>query len=219
VPAPLTNEQIASFRERVCQVAERQFAERGIERVSMRSLAEELGCSATALYSYFENKEGIFAAARTNGLNHLSERLEKAFAATDDPWARSRAIGDAYIDFATSEPEAYRLVFAMAQPNQQQYPELAAAEDRAWLNTWRYVDEMVSAGLLVGDPKVLSHVFWAGMHGLITLQMAGKLRPDRPGFDTLRHEMMRLITRGASPALGAGSDNPNNTNPNKARIV
>lgn len=207
MPAPLTAAQIADFRNRVCQIAARQFAERGIERVSMRSLAEELGCSATALYSYFENKEGILAAARTDALNQLSERLEQAFAATDDPWQRSRVVGDAYIEFATSEPEAYRLIFALAQPDQSHWPELAAAEERAAQNTWRYVEEMVGAGLLAGDPKVLAHVFWAGMHGLITLQMAGKLGPDRPDFDTLRHEMMRLIARGASPALD-GADKP-----------
>ncbi|MET0379193.1 MAG: TetR/AcrR family transcriptional regulator [Spongiibacteraceae bacterium] len=199
MPAPLTAEQIACFRKRVCEIAERQFVERGIDRVSMRSLAEGLNCSATALYSYFENKEEIFAAARTNALNRLSERLEIAFASTDDPWRRSRAVGDAYIDFANAEPEAYRLVFALAQPEKQRWPDLAAAEDRAAQNTWRYVDEMVSAGLLVGDPKVLAHVFWAGMHGLIVLQMAGKLGPDRPPFEILRHEMMRLITRGATP--------------------
>lgn len=207
MPAPLTAEQIADFRSRVCEVAMRQFAERGIERVSMRSLAVELGCSATALYSYFENKEGILAAARTNALDHLSERLEKAFASTDDPWERSRAVGDAYIDFATGEPEAYRLVFALAQPDRNRWPELAAAEHRAAQNTWRYVEEMVGAGVLVGDPKVLAHVFWAGMHGLITLQMAGNLGPDRPTFNELRHEMMRLIARGASPAFDGATTN------------
>lgn len=199
MPAPLTDEQISNFRQRVCEIAERQFAERGIDRVSMRSLAEELECSATALYSYFENKEEIFAAARTHALNRLSERLEAAFASTTDPWQRSRAVGDAYIDFSTAEPQAYRLIFALEQPEKQRWPDLAAAEDRAAYNTWRYVDEMVSAGLLVGDPKVLAHVFWAGMHGLIVLRMAGKFGPDLPPFETLRHEMMRLITRGASP--------------------
>jgi AcrR family transcriptional regulator len=199
MPAPLTSAQITEFRHRVCLVAERQFAEQGIEQVSMRSLARELGCSATALYSYFANKDAIVAAARTSALDRLSERLEHAHASTDDPWERSRRIGDAYIDFATDEPEAYRLVFAMAQPDKNLYPELAVAEERAARNTWLYIEDMVEKGLLVGDAKVLSHVFWAGMHGLITLQMAGKLGADRPKFDTIRHEMMRLITRGARP--------------------
>lgn len=199
MPAALTPEQIADFRQRICDIAEKQFAEQGVEHVSMRSLARELDCSATALYSYFDNKDAIFAAVRTSALNRLSVRLETAHASTTDPWQRSRAIGDAYIDFASAEPEAYRLVFAMAQPDKSLYPELAVAEERAARNTWLYVEEMVADGLLVGDPKVLSHVFWAGMHGLITLQMAGKLGPDEPPFDTLRHEMMRLITRGAVP--------------------
>jgi len=211
MPAPLTPEQIACFRQRVCQVAERQFAEHGIEQVSMRSLGKELGCSATALYSYFDNKEAIVAAARANALDRLSVRLEAAHASTEDPWQRSRAIGDAYIDFATAEPEAYRLVFAMAQPDQQLYPELASAEERAARNTQLYVEDMVAAGLLVGDPTVLSHVFWAGMHGLISLQMAGKLGARKPPFETLRHEMMRLITRGALPTGPIESPNETKT--------
>ena len=199
MPAPLTPQQIAEFRQRVCLVAERQFAERGIERVSMRSLAEDLGCSATALYSYFRNKVEIFAAARAAALNRLSERLEAAYAGAADPWQRSRAIGDAYLDFARSEPEGYRLVFALEQPDRDGFPELADAEARSHRNLRRYCEEMVSAGLLDGDPNVLAHLFWAGMHGLIVLQMAGKLGADSPPFETLRHEMVRLITRGARP--------------------
>ena len=199
MPAPLTPQQIAEFRQRVCTVAERQFAERGIERVSMRSLAEDLGCSATALYSYFKNKVEIFAAARAAALNRLSDRLESAYAAATDPWQRSRAIGDAYLDFARSEPEGYRLVFALEQPDREGFPELAEAEERSNRNLRGYCEEMVAAGLLEGDPNVLAHLFWAGMHGLIVLQMAGKLGADSPAFETLRHEMVRLITRGARP--------------------
>jgi AcrR family transcriptional regulator len=199
MPAPLTNEQIAEFRQRVCLIAARQFAERGIERVSMRSLAEDLGCSATALYSYFKNKVEIFAAARAAALNRLSERLEQAYDSTDDPWQRSRAIGDAYLDFARSEPESYRLVFALEQPDPNSFPELAIAEARSHRNLRAYCEQMVADGLLEGDPNVLAHLFWAGMHGLIVLQMAGKLGADSPSFETLRHEMVRLITRGARP--------------------
>lgn len=199
MPAPLTAQQIAEFRQRVCTVAERQFAERGIERVSMRSLAEDLGCSATALYSYFKNKVEILAAARAAALNRLSDRLERASAAAADPWQRSRAIGDAYLDFARAEPEGYRLVFALEQPDPQGFAELAQAEERASRNLRGYCEEMVAAGLLDGDPNVLAHLFWAGMHGLIVLRMAGKLGADSPPFETLRHEMVRLITRGARP--------------------
>ena len=200
MPEPLTDQRIAEFRKRLCDIATRQFAELGIERVSMRSLAKELGYSATALYSYFKNKEEILAATRAAAFNRLSRRLERAMAAAhDDPWAQSRAIGDAYVDFAFSEPAAYKLAFALEQPSQSLYPDLNAAEARSRTYLTRYVENMVAVGLLEGDPMILAHVFWAAMHGIILLAMAGKLEAGEVTFDKLRHETMRLITRGASP--------------------
>jgi AcrR family transcriptional regulator len=167
----------------------------------MRSIAEELGCSATALYSYFENKEAILAAARVVTLDRLSDQLEAAEAGSDDPWAQSRAVGDAYIRFAFEQPQAYRLIFALEQPELARYPELARADARSRGNMTRYVERMVQQGLLTGDPLQLAHVYWAAMHGLVVLQMSGRLGgADTPDFDTLRHETMRLITRGAAPA-------------------
>src|ERR1700722_10488902 len=148
MPAPLTEDQIAEVRERIVVVAERQAVERGLERVSMHSIAQALGWSATALYRYFENKEAILAAARTAALDRLSDRLETAMRGPGDIWARSRAVGNAYVDFAFKYPDAYRLVFALSQPDSEVYPELKAALTRSRRNMTRYVEQMVEEGKL-----------------------------------------------------------------------
>jgi hypothetical protein len=57
---------------------------------------------------------------------------------------------------------------------------------------------MVSAGLLEGDADLIAHAWWASLHGLIVLKMAGKLE-NSPDFDVLRHGLARLIVRGARP--------------------
>ena len=199
MPEPLTDQKIADFRQRLCEIATRQFSERGIDRVSMRSLATELGYSATALYSYFKNKEEILAATRAAAYDRLSSRLDAAMKSSADPWSQSRAIGNAYVDFAFGEPAAYKLAFALEQPPQALYPALDEAEARSRTYLTKYVENMVASGLLEGDPAVLAHVFWAAMHGIILLKMAGKLDTGKTSFETLRHETMRLITRGASP--------------------
>lgn len=199
MPAPLNDDQIAAFRQQICEVAARQFAGLGIEKVSMRSLAQELGCSATSLYNYFANKEALLAATRARAYDQLSDALEAAMASSSDLWQQSRAIGDAYIVFASEHPAAYQLIFALHQPAQTLYPELAVAENRANGYMTRYVENMVAAGLLEGDPTTLAHIYWAGMHGLILLRMAGKFSASPLNFEQLRHDMMRLITRGALP--------------------
>ena len=42
MPRILTNDDVADFRERLCEAAERLFAQQGPQAVSMRQLAAEL---------------------------------------------------------------------------------------------------------------------------------------------------------------------------------
>jgi AcrR family transcriptional regulator len=198
MPALLTDEQLTQAREKIVQEAERQAVALGLERVSTHSIAKALGWSATALYRYFENKDAILAAARATALNRLSAHLEGALAGAGDIWALSREIGNAYTAFAFNNPDAYRLIFALAQPDVSLYPALASALARARRNMTHYVERMVAEGGLAAEPVILGHLFWAGLHGLITLQMAGQLGPDAPSFETLRHEMVRALVRGAA---------------------
>jgi AcrR family transcriptional regulator len=194
----LTDDQVQDVRTRIRRVAERQFAAQGIAKTSMRSIAEELGWTAASLYRYFRNKEDLLAATRTAVFDRFSDRIEGAYAQGADVWERSRAIGQAYIDFAFEEPAAYQLIFAFEQPDDGRYPELSRAHARARLTATNYVTDMVAAGVLEGDPYLLGHVYWSALHGLVGLQMAGKIGAS-PSFEAIRHETMRLITRGARP--------------------
>jgi AcrR family transcriptional regulator len=196
MPALLTDAQIALTREKIVREAEHQAVALGLERVSMHSIAKGLGWSATALYRYFGNKEAILAAARAAALDRLSGKLEAATAGDGDIWALSRAVGDAYVEFAFNNPDSYRLIFALSQPDVSLYPDLARALSRARGNMTHYVERMVEEGGLGADPVSLGHLFWAGLHGLITLQMSGQLGAE-PSFETLRHEMVRALVRGA----------------------
>lgn len=197
MPVLLTETQIAEGRARIVAVAERQAVELGLERLSMHSIARALGWSATALYRYFENKEAILAAARTAAFDRLSDRLEAVMAGPGDIWARSREVGNAYVDFAFANPEAYRLIFELAQPPTPPDSDLALANARARNNMKSYVEQMVVEGAIDADPQLLAHVFWAGLHGIVSLQMAGKLGPDAPPFETIRRDMVRRIIRSA----------------------
>src|ERR1700744_2830749 len=78
MPRVLSDTDVADFRDRLCEAAERLFAERGPDAVTMRQLAAELGVSPMTPYRYFEDKDDILAAVRTNGFNRFAEALELA---------------------------------------------------------------------------------------------------------------------------------------------
>jgi AcrR family transcriptional regulator len=199
VPRNLSDAEVTEFRERLCRVAEQRFAAHGVDGVSMRQLAQELGCSATTPYRYFRDKDEILAAVRAAAFDRFAAALEAAAETRGRSSAKARAVGDAYIRFAFAEPDAYRLMFDLSQPGDARFPDLARASARARRTMQAYIEELVRDGVLQGDPRLLGYVFWAGMHGLVVLHLAGKL-PAAPDFRTLHAAMMTLLTKGSQAA-------------------
>ena len=177
MPRVLSSEDVEAFRRRLCEAAERLFAERGIEAVTMRELAQSLGVSPMTPYRYFKDKDAILAAVRAAAFTRFAAKLEAALARPADPLHRSRNAGQAYIDFALAEPQAYRLMFDLSQPTEGDYPELAAAIVRARRTMTAHVEAMIAAGLLDGDAELIGHMFWSSLHGMLMLQLSGKLSP------------------------------------------
>jgi AcrR family transcriptional regulator len=181
-----------AVRERLCEAAARLFVEHGSAGFSMRALAAEVGCSAMAPYRYFETKDDLLAAVRAASYDRLAAALEST---ERGERRRARDVGEAYVRFALENPQAYRLMFDLAQPGEERFPDLARAAERARGEMTRYVRELVEAGVLMGDPTVLGYVFWATIHGLIILRLAGRL-PDDPGFETIRTTALSALMRG-----------------------
>jgi len=199
VPRVLSSEDVEAFRARLCEAAQTLFAERGIEAVTMRELAQALGVSPMTPYRYFKDKDAILAAVRAAAFGRFAARLEAAIVGTPDPLLRSRNAGQAYIDFALSEPQAYRLMFDLNQPTQGDYPELQASIVRARRTMTVHIEAMIAAGLLDGDAELIGHMFWSVLHGMLMLQLTGKLAPTIDPAK-LRALVFQTLTKG----LGIG---------------
>ena len=131
MPRNLSPNEVAAFRRRLCTVAERLFAERGPASMTMRELARELGVSAMTPYRYFKDKESILAAVRANAFDAFAAALEQAARTPGNAAERADAVGRAYLDFAFAQPHAYKLMFDLSQPDEQRFPELVRAGQRA----------------------------------------------------------------------------------------
>lgn len=197
MPRVLSESDVADFRERLCEVAERLFAEKGPDAVTMRQLAAELGVSPMTPYRYFADKEDILAAVRTNGFNRFAEALEKAYATAGSVRARGAAVGEAYVKFAFEHPQAYKAMFDLNQPHEENYPELVAAAHRARSTQTNYVKDLIEEGVLAGDPEEIGRMFWAAAHGAVGLELAGKL-PAGAARGLHRH-MNGALAKGLRP--------------------
>ena len=197
MPRVLTETDVADFRERLCAAAERLFAEQGPDAVTMRQLASELGVSPMTPYRYFQDKDEILAAVRTNGFTRFAETLEKARDSAKGARAKGAAVGEAYVTFAFEHPHTYKLMFDLNQPLDANYPELVEAGQRAHATMSAWVKDLVAAGEMAGDPAEIGVMFWAATHGVVVLEMAGKLPPG--AARDLHHQLSATLAKGLKP--------------------
>ncbi|HEY2659034.1 MAG TPA: TetR/AcrR family transcriptional regulator [Caulobacteraceae bacterium] len=198
MPKVLSAAEIADFRERLIDAAERLFAEKGLEAVSLRQLAGELEVSPMTPYRYFKDKDEMLAAVRTRGFDRFAQALEDAYVTPGSAPQRATAVADAYIRFAFEHPAAYGLMFDLCD-NQTGYPDLVRASERAEKTMTAYIRLLIDEGLAGGDPILIAHAFWAAIHGLVMLKLSGKLGP-KIDFDTVRGVLFQALIRGVRPA-------------------
>lgn len=197
MPRVLSESDVADFRERLCEAAERLFAERGPDAVTMRQLAAELGVSPMTPYRYFADKEDILAAVRTNGFNRFAEAMETARCAKKSARSRGAGVGEAYINFAFEHPHTYKLMFDLNQPHERDYPELLAAGQRARATMSDWVEDLISEGVMAGDPEQIGMMYWASTHGAVVLELAGKL--PQGAARQLHHTLSSTLAKGLKP--------------------
>ncbi len=194
MPRVLSESDVADFRDRLCEAAERLFAEQGPDAVTMRQLAADLGVSPMTPYRYFEDKDDILAAVRANGFNRFAEAMETARESITGARARGAAVAEAYITFAIEHPHSYKLMFDFNQPNLEKYPELVKAGQRAQKTMTAYIEDALAEDLLSGDAMQIGLMNWAAIHGAVILELSGMLPPGGA----------RNIYRGFDEALMRG---------------
>jgi AcrR family transcriptional regulator len=197
MPRVLTETEVAAFRKALCAVATRRFAEKGYAGVTLRALAAELGCSPMTPYRYFASKESIFDAVRVAAFSAFADYVA-GVPRPEDPRERLHVLNRAYVRYALDHPDGYRIMFELAQP-QAPSPELTKEIRRGWQHFSDAIDEAIRAGVLEGDPDLLTHLLWVPMHGAITLHLSGKLVMG-VDLDRLGEPVVESLLRWAAPA-------------------
>ena len=194
MPRYLTEQDIADFRNELCKVATERFARHGYEGVTMRQLAEALGCSPKTPYRYFKDKADILATVRAQAFARFADALESA--AKGPAEGRGRRTAEAYIAFALKNPHAYRIMFDIDAPIDESHAELHTAAERAARFITRGAEEMAKAGTIDADPALFGYAQWAALHGIVMLHQSGMLTHG-PDYKKLSAFLGKTMLKGA----------------------
>jgi AcrR family transcriptional regulator len=101
--------------EEILDAAWRQARTEGLAGLSLRALADEVGMRPQSLYSYFDSKHAIYDAMYAQGCREFAA-AQSAWVLTRDLRADLTTIGRSFVDFCTSDPVRYQLVFQRTIP-------------------------------------------------------------------------------------------------------
>lgn len=163
-----------NLRQTLLSAATQMIAENGIESLSLRKLAEKVGVSRTAAYHYFQDKNHLLCAIAADGFRRWQDSLDLLNDQLEDLDKFEQYILG-YINFATSNPEEYELMFGRCIWKQSKCtPELQEISRITFQNQVDMIEQWQSIGLVSGDnPLRIAQVIWGTLHGIAKLFIDG----------------------------------------------
>src|SRR5690349_8300787 len=146
------------------------FVTEGYVNVSMRKIAEKVGCAPGTIYLYFEDKDSILSAICVETFAKLNKRMEAIRNDTGDPVERLRRGGRQYILFALDHPYHYLVTFGLTGTPHVKNDEARNAGQESFNCMRECVRLCVDAGRFrIDDVDQIAQSLWACLHGVVML--------------------------------------------------
>ena len=193
----------AAARESILSAARELARREGWDAVTMRRLAEEIEYSANFAYRYFTGRDDILLALVRDGFVRLRDAMATAAQlptsasadrASDTEASAVRRAGHAYLDFALTEPDLYQLMYGLGG--------VRVPVTDTWTDGQAVGDVLTGLLAVAGDRQPERHVLqlWATAHGLIALQVVGRVDVDPDALHALLDDALTDCLARALPA-------------------
>jgi len=221
---PIKQQQIPNLQEAIKESAWRLIAECGAPALSLRAIARELSITAPAIYNYFPDRDALVTALTIDAFTSFGDvqLTARDSVPPEQLLERFHVIGVAYRSWALRSPQRYQLIFGTPIPGYQQPKmEIVPAAIRSISALVSVIEEFRVAGRLKSEnfPAIppeyeaqllaiksctssyhaLSHgvalIVWSRVHGLVSLEIGGRLPPFGVGGDALYLYEMQSIAQ------------------------
>ena len=178
-------------RSRIVAAARAAFERHGLEGLSLRDIAREVGITPMAIYRHFENKQALVEALVLDALaawSAIATAIPKA-----QPLIWLKRIGDAFLDFALREPRRFEAAFLLESHSARRYPDdFVAGHSPAGTLQLQLIEQAMAQGALVRTAPLDVLVMLASTsQGLVTLYRAGRIAGGEREFRALYRRIMR----------------------------
>jgi AcrR family transcriptional regulator len=162
----------------------RKFVKKnGLESLSLRQIAHEIGVSPSAAYHYFPDRNSLLAALGFSLFEELADYQERELAKVAGTSARAarerfRILGRTYFEWAIREPHFFNLMFSdfcLIETSVDQ----AREENRAYQTLIHCLDDLVQTGSMDKKLRASAELLsWSVVHGTTSLIVSGHLETE-----------------------------------------
>ena len=153
------------------------ITQKGLNSLSLRSVAKKAGVSHSAPYAHFADKQALFAAIATAGHDRIKHKILTIIENTpQDPVRQLVETAFVYLDFGMEQPDLFRLTFSDVIEQERDYPALVQITQENFSLIKEIVGRCCNAGAFSDDPAdLLAQTLWSAVHGTVSLIQQGQV--------------------------------------------
>jgi AcrR family transcriptional regulator len=166
-------------REACVREAMSIIGEHGLEALSLREVARQLGISPWAPYKHFPTRDHLVAEIVSRAYADFASKLDE-HQRSANPLQDLETLGQAYLDYARQHPLHYKLMFGTPLPNPSEHPEMMEKARHAFAML-RSVIARLPGERTPAQADLDALYAWSTVHGLASIleTRAG----EQAGFD------------------------------------
>jgi AcrR family transcriptional regulator len=167
-----------STQARIFSAARALFDQDGVEGVSMRRIADKVGITPMAIYKHYPDKDALLNALMLDGFAAWEARVEALKAGAPLAWLH--ALGEAFLDFALTEPRRYEAAFLLKASAARRYPgDFEAGRSPTVSRIMARIEEARAQGAIADIPTIdITISFTALVQGLVDMYRAGRFADE-----------------------------------------
>ncbi len=165
----------AELREMAIAAAERIVQEEGVSGLTTRKVAAAMGYTVGTLYLVFENLDDLILAVNARTLDVMLTTLQASTEGCSGPRVCIKAIGLAYIRFASEERARWSLLYEHRMQDDTSLPDWFEARIQSIFTLVETQLRPLAPWREPSDVRLAARALWSGVHGICVLSLSDKL--------------------------------------------
>ena len=166
-------------KDRILSAAKAVLEHEGIDGLTIRRVAQRAELSPMALYRHFADKDALLNALMEDGIAAW-EKIVVGIRARD-PLEWLEALGEAYLDFALTQPHRFDAAFFLPAPAARRFPDdFAAGRSRPIALAMARIDQAKADRRLRDKPTLETALALAALgQGIVSMHRANRFAGEK----------------------------------------